>query len=143
MPNIVTNTIKTKASRGLIIFSSIMLLTSLAFFIAFIIINENVIVKAVILIMTGLFSIVSALVLFDQLFDYVLLKDGKIISRFFFSKKVANISDITSIRATKDTYEVLVKERKFCTLSLYAPETQKMFFQFEKYGVDISKIKKN
>ncbi len=142
MPKIVTNTIKTKRSKGLVAFSAIMLLTSLGFFITFIIVDENVIVKAVILIMTGLFTFVSAAVLFDQLFDYVMIKDDKIISRFFFQKKVANIKDITSIRATKDAYEVLVKERKFCTLSLYTPETQKMFFQFEKFGVDISKIKK-
>ena len=139
----ITNTIKTKPSKGLIAFCSIMLLVSLAFFIIFLIVDENIVVKIVILIMTGLFTIVSSVVLFDQLFDYVMVKDDKLIVQFLFTKKVANIKDITSIRATKDAYEVLVKERKFCTLSLYTPETQKMLFAFEKHGVDISKINKN
>ena len=76
MPKIVTNTIKTKRSKGLVAFSAVMLLTSLGFFITFIIVDENVIVKAVILIMTGLFTFVSAAVLFDQLFDYVMIKDN-------------------------------------------------------------------
>ena len=138
----INNTIKTKPSKGLIVFCTIMLLVSLAFFIIFLIVDENIVVKIVIL-MTGLFTIVSSAVLYDQLFDYVMVKDDKIISKFFFEKKTANISDITSIRVTKDAYEVLVKERRFCTLSLYTPETQKMLFAFEKHGVDISKINKN
>ena len=139
---IITNTIKTKPSKGLIAFCTIMLLVSLAFFIIFCIVDENIVVKVVILIMTGLFTVVSSAVLFDQLFDYVMIKDDKIIVQFLFTKRTANIKDITSIRVTKDAYEVLVKEKKFCTLSLYAPETQKMFFAFEKHGVDISKLNK-
>lgn len=135
-----SNEIKTTNSKGLIIFVSIVLALSIGGIVAFIFLDENPILKGFFIIIFAVFAVLAFIVLYDQLFDYVLIKDDYIVSKFLLKKKKTKIKNVTKIILSKGSYDIYVKEEKFCTLSRYDKSTPLMINQFEKHGFDLNKI---
>ena len=135
-----SNEIKTTNSKGLIIFVSIVLALSIGGIVAFIFLDENPILKGFFIIIFAVFAVLAFIVLYDQLFDYVLIKDDYIVSKFLLKKKKTKIKNVTKIILSKGSYDIYVKEEKFCTLSRYDKSTPMMINQFEKHGFDLTKI---
>ena len=135
-----SNEIKTTNSKGLIIFVSIVLALSIGGIVAFIFLDENPILKGFFIIIFAVFAVLAFIVLYDQLFDYVLIKDDYIVSKILLKKKKTKIKNVTKIILSKGSYDIYVKEEKFCTLSRYDKSTPMMINQFEKHGFDLTKI---
>ena len=84
------NPIRTKPIKGLVIFLVIAFLLSTGMIVLFAIRSEEVMVmRVLVFIMCGIFAIGSLVVLFNQLFDYVEVRDDLIIHHILFIKKKA------------------------------------------------------
>ena len=137
-----SNEIKTTKSKGVILFTGITLLLSALAIVAFALLNENPILKGFFIIILSVFAICAFIVLYDQLFDYVKVKDDLLISKQFFRKKAIKIASIKKIVLEKGSYDIYTKNKKFCTISKYDKSTSAMLNQFEKHGFNLSKIEK-
>lgn len=137
-----SNRIRSGMSKGLIIFLSIMLGSSLGMLVPIILVPVELPLKIIGYILCGTFGSVSLVVLVDHLFDYVFVKDDYICKVILFYRKKEKIKNITKIRHEEGFYTIYVKGGKFTTLSDRDPATTKMLFQFEKHGVDLTRVEK-
>ena len=69
-----------------------------------------------------------------------MIKDDYIVYRLFLVKKATKIKNISKIILEKGSYDLYVKDKKFCTISKYDKVTPAMMNQIEKHGFDLSKI---
>lgn len=135
-----SNEIKSTKSRGVILFTGVTLLLSAGAIVAFALLNENPVLKGFFIIILSIFAFSAFAVLYDQLFDYVMVKGDLLISKQIFRKKAVKITSIKKIILEKGSYDIYVKDKKFCTISKYDKSTPAMINQFEKHGFDTSKI---
>ena len=134
------NTIRTERSKGLIIFLSVMLLTTIIFIVVIAIMEKASALAIVGYIMCGIFNIVALFLLLSALFDFVEVKGDLITTQTLFVRKKARVSSISKIVHEKNFYVIYVKDKVFTSLNDRDPQTQKMLFQFEKQGIDLGKI---
>ena len=105
--------IRTYPIKGLMIFLSIVFIVSLAAVIFFIFSKDDVfIVRLLVWIFCGAFTILSAIVMIYQLSTYTEIKDDNFISHSFLSKKVIKIEDIQKIRNIDGEFHIYVDNRK-------------------------------
>ena len=135
-----SNKLKSSKSKGVIIFTGVTLALSIGGIIGFIFLNENPVLKGFMIIMFAVFAVVAFIILYDQLFDYVMIKDDYIVYRLFLVKNATKIKNISKIILEKGSYDLYVKDKKFCTISKYDKVTPAMMNQIEKHGFDLSKI---
>ena len=136
------NKIRSGVSKPLIIFLVVMIALCLAFIPAIIFLPSTPILQIIGYVLCGLFAVIGLIVLIDHLFDYVYVYGDTITKVIIFSKKSAKIKDISKIVHTEGYYDIFVNAKKFTSLSDRDPATTKMFFQFEKFGIDIGNITK-
>ena len=135
-----SNKLKSSKSKGVIIFTGVTLALSIGGIVGFIFLNENPVLKGFMIIMFAVFAVVAFIILYDQLFDYVMIKDDYIVYRLFLVKKATKIKNISKIILEKGSYDLYVKNKKFFTISKYDKVTPAMMNQIEKHGFDLSKI---
>ena len=136
------NTIKTRHSKGFIIFLSIIIVLSAGSSVLLWFIEKNLALAVTFQIFLGIFFILACIVLIYHLLDYTMVKGDMIIRRYFFSIKKAKIKDIDRLvkRRKDEMLYVYVDGRKFTALDPMQKETTYMLDRFQKHGVDITKI---
>ena len=133
------NRIRTYPIRNLVIFLAISFATSLAMVILFIFLNkELMVVRILVWIFCGVFTIASAIVLVYQLFFYVEVRDDKFIKHVPFGRFVIPLSKIKYIRNQDGFYTVFVKDKPWASFSTNTKEGQQMIIYLEKRGVKIN-----
>ena len=136
------NPIKTRHSKGFIIFLSIIIFLSAGSSVLVWVLEKNIALAVAFQIFLGIFFVLACIVLLYHLLDYTLVKGDTISRRYFFSVRKAKIKDIDRLvkRRKDEMLYVYVNGRKFTALDPMQKETTYMLDRFSKYGVDISKI---
>lgn len=134
------NTIRTSRSKGLIIFLSVMFLTTAAFIVLIAIFEKGSAFGILGYIMCGIFNLISLFLLLSAITDFVEVKGNNITTQTLFVRKKAQVSHISKIVHDKNFYVIYIKDKVFTSLNDRDPETQKMLFQFEKQGINLGKI---
>ena len=134
------NAIRTTRSKGLIIFLSVMLFTTIAFIVLIALIEKASAFAILGYIMCGAFNLIALFLLISALTDFVEVKGDIITTQTLFVRKKAQISSIQKIVHEKNFYVIYIKDKVFTSLNDRDPETQKMLFQIEKQGVNLGKI---
>ena len=138
----IPNKIRSGVSKPLIIFLSVMIVVCSGIAVMVSLLPSELHMRIIGWALCGFFGIVALVILIDHLFDYVYVEKDSITKVLVFTKKSAKIREITKIRHIEGYYEIFINRKKFTTLSDRDPATTKMFFQFEKMGVDIGNIEK-
>ena len=110
------NKLRTRPSKGLIVFLSIAIAISSGALVLFIIDRSNLFISILVYIFAGMFVIGGLVVLLDQLFRYIELVEDKLIDHIFFKKNVLAVAKITKVTLKKGMYEIYSKKGKFCSL---------------------------
>ena len=126
------NSIRTKRSKGLIIFLSVMLLTTIIFIVLIAILEKTSGFAILGYVMCGAFNLIALFLLISALTDFVEVNGEMIITQTLFVRKKAKIVSISKITHEKNFYVIYINDRE--------PETSKMLFRFEKMGINIGKI---
>ena len=134
------NSIRTSRSKGLIIFLSVMYVTTAIFIVLIALIEKASAFAIVGYIMCGIFNIVAFFLLLSAIFDFVEVKGDIIITQTLFVRKKAHVSAISKIIHDRNFYVIYVKDKQFTSLNDRDPETQKMLFQIEKQGINLGDI---
>ena len=134
------NAIRTSRSKGLIIFLSVMLFTTIIFIVLIALIEKASAFAILGYIMCGVFNIIALFLLISALTDFVEVKGDIITTQTLFVRKKARVSSIQKIIHEKNFYVIYIKDKVFTSLNDRDPETQKMLFQIEKQGVNLGKI---
>ena len=134
------NAIRTTRSKGLIIFLSVMLFTTIAFIVLIALIEKASAFAILGYIMCGAFNLIALFLLISALTDFVEVKGDIITTQTLFVRKKAQISSNQKIVHEKNFYVIYIKDKAFTSLNDSDPETQKMLFQIEKQGVNLGKI---
>lgn len=134
------NPIRTSRSKGLIIFLSVMLLTTIIFIVLIALIEKASAFAILGYIMCGIFNLIALFLLISALTDFVEVKGDTIVTQTMFVRKKAHVSKISKIVHEKNFYVIYVKDKVFTSLNDRDTETSKMLFQLEKQGVNLGKI---
>ena len=130
--------IRTYPIKGLMIFLIITFIVSLAAVIYFIIAQDDpIVIRVLVWIFCGAFSIISLIVMSDQLFNYVEVRDDKLISHKFLTKKVINIKNIQRIKSEENIFNVYVDNMKVVSFYSYSKESQEIIVYLDKHHVHI------
>ena len=129
--------IRTKPVRGLIIFALIASLVSIGAIVLFAIDRSNLFISILVFIFGGLFAMGGLLIVFDQLFHYVELKEDLLINHVFFIKKVLEINKINRITLKQGMYEVYTKKARFCTIPSRLNGADKIIIGLSRRGVNV------
>lgn len=134
------NSIRTSRSKGLIIFLSVMLLTTIIFIVLIALIEKASAFAILGYIMCGIFNLIALFLLISALTDFVEVKGDTIVTQTLFVRKKVHVSKISKIVHEKNFYVIYVKDKVFTSLNDRDTETSKMLFQLEKQGVNLGKI---
>ena len=134
------NPIRTSRSKGLIIFLSVILLTTIVFIVLIALIEKASAFAILGYIMCGIFNLIALFLLISALTDFVEVKGNTITTQTMFVRKKARISSISKIVHEKNFYVIYVKDKVFTSLNDRDAETQKMLFQLGKQGINLGKI---
>ena len=134
------NAIRTKRSKSLIIFLSVMLLTTIIFIVLIAILEKTSGLAILGYIMCGAFNLIALFLLISALTDFVEVNGEMIITQTLFVRKKAKIVSISKITHEKNFYVIYINDKPFTSLNDRDPETSKMLFRFEKMGINIGKI---
>ena len=134
------NSIRTSRSKGLIIFLSVMLFTTIVFIVLIALIEKASAFAILGYIMCGIFNLIALFLLISALTDFVEVKCDMITTQTMFVRKKAHVSKISKIVHEKNFYVIYVKDKVFTSLNDRDSETSKMLFQLEKQGVNLGKI---
>lgn len=130
--------IRTYPIKGLLIFLIITFVVSLAAVIYFIIAQDDVfVVRLLVWIFCGAFTIISLIVMCDQIFNYIEVRDEKFISHKFLSKKIVDINNIQRIRNEDNVFNVYVDNQKITSFYSYSKEAQEILVYLDKMHVQI------
>ncbi|MCR5506138.1 MAG: hypothetical protein K6F07_04000 [Bacilli bacterium] len=136
------NTIRTRRSKGFIIFLVAVIVLSGGSSVLLWFIEKNIALAVAFQIFLAIFFVLACIVLLYHLLDYTMVKGDEISRRYFFSVKRAKIKDIDRLvkRKKDQMLYVYVNGVKFAALDPMQKETTYMLHRFEKYGVDTGKI---
>ena len=130
--------IRTYPIKGLLIFLIITFVVSLAAVIYFIIAQDDVfVVRLLVWIFCGAFTIISLIVMCDQIFNYIEVRDDKLISHKFLTKKIVNIKNIERIVNEDNVSNVYVDNQKVFYFFTFSKEAQEILVYLDKMHVRI------
>ena len=133
------NRIRTYPIRNLVIFLSISFIVSLTMVILFIFLKDELwVIRILIWIFCGLFTIASSIVLIYQLFFYVEVRDDKFIKHVLFGQYSISLRKIDYVRNQDGFYTLIVRDRPWATFSSNTTEGQQIIIYLEKRGVKIN-----
>ncbi|HKL84092.1 MAG TPA: hypothetical protein VJZ48_01285 [Bacilli bacterium] len=131
--------IKTSISKGPLIFSLTGFLLSVAIILAFLFTDQPPTLAAVVIVVCSIFIILALIIIFDQIFDYVEIKDGKLHAHILFIHKQINLKKIENITLKNDVYYFYRKDgRKFTSINAFDPLASEIVREVEKGGAKIS-----
>lgn len=131
------NKIRTKPVKGAIIFASIAALVSIGALVLFAIDRSNLFISILVYIFGGMFFVGGVIVVLDQLFHYVELKEDKLINHLYFSRKEIEINRIKKVILEKGMYEIYIKKGKFCTIPSHLEGCDKIIIGLSRHGIEV------
>lgn len=140
MDNGISNEIRTTYSKGYVTYLGIMMGLSFLFFTLFLFLGDIDVMTVLIYVVCGSFFLVASFLMADALLSYVSVKGDEITRRIFFKTNTKKMKDITSITRSEGNYNIYINGKRFCSFSDRNETSNKILYQLEKHGVDISKI---
>ena len=140
MKKVSSNRIRSSFSVGLLICLIIMLVLTAGFIVATVFLIDELGFAIFSYIFCGVFHAIALFLLVDTLTNYVVLEGDEIIKYSFLAKKRAKIRTITKIVHDGNFYIIYTNNKKFVSLNDRDPQTDKMMYQFERWGIPIGKI---
>ena len=130
--------LRTYPIKSLTIFVAICFVVSLAMVILFAFLNkEEWVIRILVFIFCGLFTVASAIILIYQLFFYVSVDEENFYRHVMFGKHTIPLKKIERIINRDGFYEVVVKGKKITTFSTNTKEGQQIIVFLERKGVKI------
>ncbi len=139
-------TLRTKGSTYLIIFCLIVLLCSSGIIVLFSFLDEPLVLKIFVFVISGIFIALSFFILLVQLFDYVYVKNDCLVhQKIFFKQKIngktkINVHEITKVIYNKDAYEIYVGSKKFCSLDPKDAGSKLILLYLEQHKVSVKAV---
>ncbi len=134
--------IKTSIAKGPLIFSLVGFLLSVAVIIVFIFTEQSPVLGGVVIVICSLFAILALIIIFDQLFDYVEIKNGMLHVHILFIHKRVNIKKINQISFKNDVYYFYLKDgKKFTSINAFDPLANEIVREVEKGGANLIQAK--
>lgn len=130
--------IKTSISKGPLIFSLIGFVLSVGVILIFLFTDQPKAIAAVAIVFCAIFAILALIIICDQLFDYVEVKDGYLYSHILFIVKKIRLEKIKEIELKNNVYYFYKKNHlKFTSLNAYDPLAGEIVYEVEKGGAKI------
>lgn len=131
--------LRTCRSKGVIIFSSIVLALSIGLILLFALTPQDKPIAIVVFVFCGIFSLAALILLLTQLLNYAEVNGDYFISNILFVKRKIKISKIGQIKNVKEVYFVFDKAgKKFATFNSFDPMSGQIIHYLEKRGVKVS-----
>lgn len=99
--------------------------------------NEQWVIRILIWVFCGIFAVASLIVLCNQLFFYIEVKDSYFIKHIFFFKKKISIKDITKIKNKDGFYDVMKNGVRFASFASNTQQAQQIIVFLERNGVKV------
>lgn len=135
--------LRTYPIKGLLIFLAVEIVVSLAVLGYFIYDRSVIIIAILVYIFAGLFSVIGIVVLLDQLFHYVEVKNNCLINRILFLKKVLPFEKIKKIVLVDEMYIIYSKKKRFCVMPSHIKGSNEIILYLESHGVSLSPADEN
>ena len=132
--------IRTYPIKSLTIFLTICFVVSVGMIVLFAMpfMNKELwVIRILIWVFCGLFAGASGIVLCNQLFFYIEVKDSQFIKHSFFLKKKVLFTDIDRIKNKDGFYEVYSKGKRFTSFAANTNEAQEIIVFLERNHVKI------
>lgn len=130
--------LKTTYSKGLLIFSLVGLILSIAMILIFALTEQDFAFQLVVYVFCSIFIVVALILILTQLGNYVEANDTYLYSSILFSKKRIKITKIEEIEYKNEIYIVYYKgHRKFATINSFDPNANFIITHLEKKGIKI------
>ncbi len=132
--------LRTYPIKSLTIFVAVCFVVSVAMIVVFampFMNNELWVIRIMVWIMCGLFSIASFIILIYELFFFIEVKDGYFYRYFLLGRKKVALKDIDRLVNKDGFYTIIVNERKFASFASNTKESQMIIVYLEKAGVKI------
>lgn len=130
--------LRTYPIKSLTIFVAICFVVSLTMVILFAFLNkEEWVIRILIFIFCGLFTVASAIILIYQLFFYVSVDEENFYRHVMFGKHTIPLKKIERIINRDGFYEVVVKGKRITSFSTNTKEGQQIIVFLERKGVKI------
>ena len=132
------NPLRTRPIKKLCICVACIVAVSLGLCIGFIFMpNEQIVIRVIVWIMCGLFTVLGTVLLIDQLFNYVEVKDQVFIKHMFLTKHVIPFEKIKSVKSEDGFYVVYIGKKKVCTFAGDTKEANAIVSYMDKNHVKI------
>ena len=132
--------LRTYPIKSLTIFLTVCFVVSVAMIVLFslpFMKSEQWVIRILIWVFCGIFAVASLIVLCNQLFFYIEVKDGYFIKHIFFFKKKILLKNITKIKNKDGFYDVMVNGNKFASFAGNTQQAQQIIVFLERNGVKI------
>ncbi len=130
--------LRTYPIKSLTIFVAICFVVSLSMVILFAFLNkEELVIRILIFIFCGLFTVASAIILIYQLFFYIAVDEENFYRYVLFGKHTIPLKKIERIINRDGFYEVIVKGKRITSFSTNTKEGQQIIVFLERKGVKI------
>ncbi|HNX15930.1 MAG TPA: hypothetical protein PKO28_00935 [Bacilli bacterium] len=130
--------LRTYPIRGLLIFLLLDIVLSLAALGYFIWDRSTLLISILVYIFCGLFALIGLIVLADQLFHYVEVKDNRLINHIFWNKKVLPFEKIHKVMLVDEMYLIYSKKKRFCIMPSHIRGSNEIILYLESHGISLS-----
>ena len=135
-----TNRIRTYPIKSLVIFLSICFVVSTGMLVLFALPfmqSEMWVIKILVWVLCSVFSLASLVVLIQQLFFYIEVRDEVFIKHFIFGSHKIPFKQIEHISNANGFYTIYVKGKRIVSFATNTTEGTEMIVYLEKHGVKI------
>lgn len=135
--------LRTYPIKGLVIFLIVDIVISLATLGYFIWDRSNLLIAILVYIFGGLFAIIGIVVLLDQLFHYVEVKNDCLINRILWIKNVLPFDKIKKVILIDEMYIIYSKKKRFCSMPSHIQGSNEIILYLERKGISLSPIEED
>ena len=132
--------LRTYPIKSLTIFVAVCFVVSVAMIVLFampFMNNELWVIRILVWVVCGIFTIASFIMLIYELFFFIEVKDGYFYKYFLLGRKKVKLKDIDRILNKEGFYTIIVKGRKFASFASNTKESQMIIVFLERAGVKI------
>lgn len=130
--------LRTQPIKGLIIFLAIDIVVSMIALGYFIYDVSNLFISILVYIFGGMFLIIGVIVLLDQLFHYVEVKNECLINHILWKKFILPFDRIKKVILLDEMYYVYSKKKRFCVMPSHVKGSNEIIIYLERHGISLS-----
>lgn len=135
--------LRTYPIKGLVIFLIVDIVISLAALGYFIWDRSNLLIAILVYIFAGLFAIIGIVVLLDQLFHYIEVKNDCLINRILWIKNVLPLDKIKKVVLIDEMYIIYSKKKRFCSMPSHIKGSNEIILYLERKGISLSPLEED